>query len=95
MIKKEIFVNTINNIQSQLSEDKKTSELLQEAFGIQEFPYKDNFLLTSLIEILRFYFPIKENHCEISHYMFCLDFGKCGNEYESVEDLYNRLISES
>ena len=55
--------------------------------------YYNEMLTCSLIELLREYFPKdKSNFCEIEFYCYILDFGKNGEEYESVEDFYDRLI---
>lgn len=35
------------------------------------------------------YFPNKKD--ELEHYCFKLDFGKCGEEFQSPEELYNEL----
>lgn len=36
------------------------------------------------------YFPNKKE--ELEHWCFKINFGKCGDEYESAEEFYKRLV---
>jgi len=48
--------------------------------------------ILSIMKHLHTFFPRDEDgFSEVEHYCFFLDFGKCGDEYESVENFYKRL----
>jgi len=90
IISKELFVETIQAIQKQMAADKKTSELMAEAFKIDEFALYDNSLLIKqIINLLSIWF----DKSEIEHYVFDLNFGKpsSDSECETTESFYNRL----
>ena len=95
MIEKSKFVEAIDSIRFQLTKDIKSSELMAEAFGVDELSLYDNeFLIKSIISLLQIWFPLGEdNFCEISHYCFCLNFGKPSpdSELETTEMFYDRL----
>lgn len=94
MIPKEIFINSINAIEKQMRYDKKSSELIAEAFGTDYFVLYDNsYLITQVIELLSISFD-KE---EIEHYCFDLNFGKPSpdSNYETVEMLFERLTKKN
>ena len=59
--------------------------------------YNTNRVIISCVKLLQEYFPKDENgFCEIEHYCFNLEFGKptvAGNETETFEKLYKRLIN--
>jgi hypothetical protein len=91
MISKEQFASAIEAIRLQQYEDKKNSQLLQEAFSINEFPiFQNDKLVNTIIDLLSFWFD-KE---ELQHYCFDCDFGKTGpeSEWETPEELYNKLL---
>jgi len=96
MISKELFVDCINSIMLQHSEDKANAELVKQAFQVSEFALYDNGkLISAIVNLLRQYFPVCfDGFCNLEHYMFQLDFGKCGEEYESPEEFYDRLVNE-
>jgi len=99
MVSKEKFVSTIEAIQGQLLLDKSNSEAIAAMFGFNESEglYDNHSLIKQLILLLQDSFPKDENgFCEIEHYCFGLNFGKAleeGGEYESPEQLYDRLCS--
>lgn len=94
MISKEVFVSVISSMMEQHDFDKSSSISISEIFGIEGNCYYDNSrYLKSLMEMLRLFFPKdEEGYCEIEFYCFVLDFGKNGEEYEPVEDFYDRLL---
>ena len=93
MISKQLFVESIEAIRLQMNDDKKNAELLREALNIDQSLnlYDNTKLHYAIINLLRQYFPPEENHCEIIHYCYVLDFGKCGENHQSPEELYDRL----
>jgi hypothetical protein len=94
MISEEKFCQAIENIRLQLANDKKSSELVAEAFGAQDFALYDNSLLiTTIISLLQEYFPKDDNgFCGIEHYCFDLNFGKLADqELITTSDLYYEL----
>jgi len=92
-ISKQLFVDCIENLMQQQYEDIANAELVKQMFQVTEFCLYDNSkLVSSIISLLQEYFTKDESgHCEILHYCYFLDFGKCGEEYESPEQLYDRL----
>ena len=91
MIPKELFVETINVMMVQVKTDIKNGELIQEAFNSEmAILYDNSKLLNALINLLSIYF----DKSELQHYCFQNDVGKLGEEYESPEMLYDRLISQ-
>ena len=97
MIGKEDFCSVIENMRMQVYNDKKSGDILQEAFGLNESVVFDNkkLLFESIILLLRLYFPVDENgYCMISEYCFFFNFGKESSEMEyiSTEELYDALI---
>jgi len=90
MISQEKFVNAIESIRLQKYEDKKNSELLKEAFSLNEFPmFQNDKLVNTIIDLLSFWFD-KES---ITDYCFISEFGKIGpeSEWETPTQLYSRL----
>lgn len=96
MIEKEVFVSVISSMMLQRDIDRASSESLSGIFGIEgNCAYNNSNYLKGLMELLRLFFPKDEDgHCEIEFYCYVIDFGRCGDEYESVEDFYDRLVSE-
>jgi len=91
IISKELFVETIQAIQQQMAHDKRSSELMSEAFKIDEFALYDNSLLIKqIINLLSIWF----DKSDLEHYIFDLNFGKPSSESEceTVESFYHRLI---
>jgi hypothetical protein len=92
MIQKELFTETINAIMIQVKTDIKNAELISEAFNSEMFILYDNSrLINALINLLSVYF----DKSELQHYCFEKNFGRIGDEYESPEELYDRLISQT
>ena len=50
----------------------------------------ENHEIISLI-LRNFYKHFPNKKAEIEHYCLFLNFGKCGEEYETPEDFYDRL----
>jgi len=94
MISKELFIECIEKMKEQYYDDCKNSDLVAEAFNVEHINCYDNGkLYKTIIKLLRIYFPMDStNFCEVDHYCFSLDFGKIGDNYESPEELYDRLI---
>lgn len=94
-LNKPLFVMIIENMCDQYAYDKKCAEMACEMFGTESSGlYNNSKYLVSIMSLLRLHFPKSEQgFCEIEHYCFCLDFGKVGDEYESSEQLYDRLVS--
>ncbi len=94
IISKEQFVECIEGLRLQYLKDKEYYESICKLFGGSEFSMYDNSLLVkSTIGLLRFFFPVKDDFCEIEQYCYVLDFGRLGEEYESPEQFYDRLVS--
>lgn len=90
------FVDIIGQMQKQKAYDIEFNLKLEGLFPNSEINLYDNSLITDVaVRLLRRFFPVsEEGHCEITHYCYCLDFGKYGenvDDYETAEDLYKRL----
>jgi hypothetical protein len=94
-ITKSLFVEIIEDMRVQHYYDKSYSQSVSELFGMEASVLYDNSkYLSSLMKLLRLHFPIDgDGFCDIEHYCFFLDFGKCGDDYESPEELYDRLVN--
>lgn len=81
-------------IESQYRIDVGYVDKLRDVFGFSDSKLYDNSgYLSSVLDLLRVYFPVGDDgFCEIEHWCFVLDFGKCGDEYESPSELYDRLV---
>ena len=104
MINKELFIETINIIQSQYEIDRKNSEKLSEVFKSFVDPYDNSLLTNQLLKIFNDIFNIKPNEygTDIEYFIWELDFGKkytegcytINNEnipLATAEDLWNLL----
>lgn len=92
-INKELFVKTIESIRFQLSEDRINANIVAEMFGAKDFClYNNEKLINAIIDLLAVDFDAEE----IRHYCFVLNFGKISDEeeFESVEDFYDRLTKD-
>lgn len=91
---KESFVSIIESIRIQRDFDVSSSEIVSEMFRSESIGSYDNSeYLKVIMSLLRLHFPVDvDGFCELEHYMFVLDFGKVGEEYESPEELYDRLV---
>ncbi len=90
MIDKKVFCDSLNRIKKQMDYDKKTAELLKEAFGIESnFIYNNNELILCTIELLSIWFE----KSELEHYIFDLNFGKPSSESDwlAPEEFYDNL----
>ena len=94
MISKELFIGVLDKLESQYRKDVNYMEGLSGVLGFKESILYDNSdLVKSVLDLLRFYFPVDDDgFCELQHWMYALDFGKCGDEYEDSGQLYDRLI---
>ena len=96
MITKKEFVSVIESMNEQFRHDKDYSFLVQSLFKTEDAALYDNDkLIMSLLLLLRKYFPVVDDFCEISHYCYVLDFGKNGDNYESPEEFYDRLVKSA
>lgn len=97
LLTREHFVSTIDAIRMQLHKDYAYADAVSSLFNTDSIgPYDNSLLIKQLISLLQMYFPRdKEGFCDIEHYCFELNFGKCGDqELITAEDLYYRLISK-
>jgi hypothetical protein len=93
----EVFASIIESIRLQMQKDIECAEKISETFGIDVCyvpAYDNSLLIKSLIAILHLQFPKDGSFSEIEHYMFELNFGKNGEDFVSVEDLWNQLNKE-
>ena len=97
LLTQEHFVSTIEAIRMQLHKDYAYADAVSTLFNTDSIgPYDNSILIKQLISLLQMYFPRdKEGFCDIEHYCFELNFGKCGDqELITAEDLYCILISK-
>ena len=97
LLTQEHFVSTIDAIRMQLHKDYAYADAVSTLFNTDSIgPYDNSLLVKQLISLLQMYFPRdKEGFCDIEHYCFEFNFGKCGDqELITAEDLYYRLISK-
>ena len=97
LLTREHFVSTIDAIRMQLHKDYAYADAVSSLFNTDSIgPYDNSLLVKQLISLLQMYFPRdKEGFCDIEHYCFELNFGKCSDqELITAEDLYYRLISK-
>jgi hypothetical protein len=96
MIEKEVFVSVISSMMEQHSFDKGNSILISEMFGVEgNCGYDNSDYLKALMKMLRIFFPKDEDgFCEIEQYCYVINFGKNGDEYESIEEFYDRLVKD-
>ena len=89
MIEKAVFVDAIEAMRLQYFEDKKNKDFFCEAFSIAEFAIFDNSkLYLQIIDLLCLWF----DRDDLVHYCFELDFGRIGENVETSEQFYERLI---
>lgn len=92
-ITKEHFVGVINSLHEQFVKDKQRSEAISEIFHTEAGFYDNSALINAIFSFLHEVFPKDEDgHSEIEFYCYTLNFGKNGEEYESPEHLYERLV---
>lgn len=93
LITQEAFTSLIEAVRLQTLKDRSNAITLAEMFNSDGInPYDNSILITAIVSHLQLHFPKKDNHCEIEHYMFDMNFGKVGeNEVVTIEDLWYRL----
>lgn len=92
-ITKEIFCSSIEALRLQNHQDKKFTQLIDEAFGSEiGLLYNNQILIDAIIDVLATEFDREE----LIHYCYVLNFGKLSSEedFESTEELYDRLLKE-
>lgn len=96
IITREMFVLTIEAIRTQMTTDKLNSSVLSDVFpGSELATYNNSMLIKGILDLLRYFFPRDEDgFCELEHYCFDLDFGKTGEEIESIGAFYDRLTGQ-
>jgi hypothetical protein len=103
-ITKELFLETMNVIQTQYEKDWENSNKLTEVFESFVEPYNNGLVTNQLVKLLHNNFNIKSNKhgTDIEYFMWDLDFGKgytegCYKVYgenislATAEDLWNHL----
>jgi len=93
-ISKELFCSSIEALMKQSHHDLKAGELIREAFGAEiGLLYNNQILIDAVIDFLATEFDREE----LVHYCYCLNFGRLSTEedFESVEDLFERLTKEN
>lgn len=95
MISKEVFVSVLGGVESQYRKDVGYGDGLRDVFGFRDYVLYDNSdLVKSVLDLLRVYFPVDDDgFCEIEFWCYYQNFGKLGEEYESPEQFYDRLVS--
>lgn len=91
MIEKSVFCEVLECLRQQMAHDKKSSELMAEAFQVEEFILYDNSLIIKqIINLLAIWFD-KDS---LENYIFDLNFGKPSSDSECLEigDFYDNLI---
>jgi len=89
-ISKELFCSSIEALRKQNHEDIKNGELIREAFGAEiGLLYNNEILICAMIDLLSTEFDREE----LTHYCFCLNFGRIGEEVETTEQFYERLVN--
>jgi len=89
MITEKLFTESLEAIRMQMYFDKKFRD-----WNDVIPPCNDN-IIKSIVSLLHIFFPKDENgFCEISHYCFDCDFGKCDEILETPETLYKRLTKK-
>ena len=96
LITQEAFTALIEAVRLQTLKDRTNAITLGEVFNTDGInPYDNSILIKAIVSHLQLYFPKKDNHCEIEHYMFDMNFGKCGDkELITIEDLWFRLNNQ-
>lgn len=90
MISKKDFVLAIESIRSQIIKDRLNAEALGDMFpGSELAMYNNSLLIKQIISLLSIWFPREE----LEHYCFEKNFGKVGDQYESADEFYSKLIN--
>lgn len=93
LITQEAFTSLIEAVRLQTLKDITNALTMGQMFNSDNInPYDNSILITAIVSHLQLHFPKKDNHCEIEHYMFDMNFGKVGEEeVVTIEDLWYRL----
>lgn len=98
MITKEQFVLLIEAMQIQQVKDINYANQLSDVFNTECSTYDNSVLYSSIINLLRSWFPKKDDHCEIEFYCFWQNFGRVETDdevkIETAEEFYDRLLIE-
>lgn len=94
-ITKEHFVGVINSLHEQYVKDKQRSEAMSEIFNCESGFYDNSALVNAIFSFLHEVFPKDDDgHSELLHYCYECNFGKVGDNYESPEELFDKLLDE-
>lgn len=89
----EVFTSVIESIRLQLEKDRLNAVSIAAIYNTDDInSYDNSLLIKSLVSLLQLHFPKKDNHCDIEHYMFDMNFGKVGEQkLITPEDLWDQL----
>lgn len=95
-ITQEAFTALIEAVRLQTLKDRSNAITLGEVFNTDGInPYDNSILIKAIVSYLQLHFPKKDNHCEIEHYMFDMNFGQIGEqELVTIENLWDRLNNQ-
>ena len=100
MISKKLFCEIIESLIIQILKDREIGSyfLINSGATLQgTCTYDNTGVIKSCVKLLHEYFPPDEDgFSELEHFLFTLEFGKPtkeGNETETFEQLYTRLIN--
>ncbi|MFH6944611.1 hypothetical protein [Flavobacterium sp. FlaQc-50] len=95
-ITKEAFVALIEAIRLQTLKDRSNAITISEVFNSDGInTYDNSILINAIVSFLQLHFPRVHGHCDIEHYMFCLNFGKMGEqEVITIDDLWDQLTKD-
>ena len=91
------FISLIEAVRLQTLKDRSNAITLADMFNSDGMnPYDNSILVKAIVTHLQTYFPKKDNHCDIEHYMFDMNFGKVGDqELVTPEDLWFKLNKDN
>lgn len=100
VITKKLFCEVMESLLIQINQDKEIGSFFLINSGKTldgTCSYNNNRVIKSCVKLLHEYFPPDEDgFSELEHFLFTLEFGKPtkeGNETETFEQLYTRLIN--
>ena len=95
-ITKEAFIALIEAIRLQTLKDRSNAITISEVFNSDGMnTYDNSILVNAIVSFLQLHFPRVHGHCDIEHYMFCLNFGKMGEqEVITIDDLWDQLTKD-
>lgn len=92
MIDKVTFITVISNLEKQYQIDLEHSHQIDKIFKGEAGMYDNSLLSNSILRLLQVWFPKdEEDFCLIENWLYFLRFGKLGDEYMSIEDLWELL----